>query len=120
MPVLWVDHGYNRAATYQTCRAIEEIAQAEYKNLLAENFCRASRRHYSEKSPNRAGRRSRPETIQRANETRTFPARHEGTGANGLDNGAAKDAKSRPADMEIVSEDKNFGRDKSQPGFKLD
>ena len=29
IPVLWVDHGYNRPATYHTCRAVEKIAQAE-------------------------------------------------------------------------------------------
>ena len=34
IPVLWVDHGYNRPATYQARRGIEKTAQAESETYL--------------------------------------------------------------------------------------
>ncbi len=45
IPVLWVDHGYNRPATYRHAGRFEKAAQAESQSVSAEDFRRASRRH---------------------------------------------------------------------------
>ena len=43
IPVLWVDHGYNRPATYKHAEAVKKIAQAEPQDVSAENVRRAPR-----------------------------------------------------------------------------
>jgi 3'-phosphoadenosine 5'-phosphosulfate sulfotransferase (PAPS reductase)/FAD synthetase len=38
MPVLWVDHGYNRPATYQHAEELKQSAQAEFQAVSCQKF----------------------------------------------------------------------------------
>ena len=64
IPVLWVDHGYNRPATYRHAEELKKLLKLNLKTVPAENFRRASRRDLRRDSVHR--RRGGFETIQRA------------------------------------------------------
>ena len=79
IPVLWVDHGYNRPATYRHAEQLRAAAQAQPQGLPAAHHRRAPRRRL--RADPGAGRRGGAQAVQRADEARAVPARHEGAGA---------------------------------------
>ena len=46
IPVLWVDHGYNRPATYRHAEQLKKMLKLNLKALPAENDRRALRRRF--------------------------------------------------------------------------
>ena len=46
IPVLWVDHGYNRAATYRHAEELRALAEPECPRFSPEDERRASRCHF--------------------------------------------------------------------------
>ena len=80
IPVLWVDHGYNRPATYKHAEELRKLLNLKTFGLSPANDRRAPRRDPWPDSDDRG--RGRPQGIQRGDETGTVPARHEGTRAS--------------------------------------
>ncbi len=64
IPVLWVDHGYNRPATYKHAEELADAAQAEPQAVPAADHGGASRRD-PRADPDDRGRGG-PEEVQRA------------------------------------------------------
>ncbi len=92
IPVLWVDHGYNRAATYRHAEEVKRLLKLNIKAYLPEAHRRALRRGSRRHAGADAGERRADQGLQHRDEAGALSARHEGTGADRLDHRAAQSA----------------------------
>ena len=92
IPVLWVDHGYNRPATYRHAEQLKKRLGLNVKAFVPRiTAAHRDAVHGPVPTPeDEAG----AEKIQRGDEAGTVRARDEGTRAKGLDHRVAEDAKS--------------------------
>jgi hypothetical protein len=104
IPVLWVDHGYNRPATYQHAEQLKKLLKLNLKPFLPKITAAHRDAIYGEipTTDDEAGLKQ----FSALDEARTVPARHEGTRADGLDHGAAQGAKSESRGTRHCREDK--------------
>ena len=96
IPVLWVDHGYNRPATYRHAEQLRTLLRLNLKAYLPSM---TAAHHDAIHGPIPTDRRTRRRSRQfsAADETGTVPARHEGTRAHRLDHRACARCKTPTA-----------------------
>ena len=117
IPVLWVDHGYNRPATYKHAEQLKKLLKLNLKAFLPKITAAHRDARFRRHAGPDAGKRGAHQGVQRAMKLEPFQRGMKELAPTVWITALRKVQNPNRAGLDIVSEDKNFGALKVSPVF---